>query len=51
MRAARPVKRSYPLLSSSQLDEVSKLMKIASSPVVQVKSDQFNLTLRRKSRC
>ena len=48
MRAAGPVKRSFPLLSSSELDEVRKLMGIASSPVVQVKSDQFNLTLRRK---
>jgi oxaloacetate decarboxylase alpha subunit len=47
MRAAGPVKRDYPLLSSSQLDEVRKLMTIARSPVVQVRSDQFNLTLRR----
>ncbi len=50
MRAAGPVKRSFPLLSSSELDEVRKLMGIASSPVVQVKSDQFNLMLRRKNR-
>jgi oxaloacetate decarboxylase alpha subunit len=47
MRAAGPVRRDYPLLSSSELDEVRKLMTITSSPVVQVRSDQFNLTLRR----
>ena len=49
MRAAGPVRRDYPLLSSSELDEVRKLMSVASSPIVQVRSDQFNLTLRRSS--
>ncbi len=47
MRAAGPVRRDYPLLSSRELDEVRQLMKVASSPIVQVRSDQFNLTLRR----
>ncbi|MEM9123833.1 MAG: pyruvate carboxylase, partial [Pseudomonadota bacterium] len=47
MRAAGPVKRVFPLLSSPEIDQVRKLMAIAQSPVVKVQSDVFNLTLRR----
>jgi oxaloacetate decarboxylase alpha subunit len=42
------VKRDYPLLSSPELDEARRLMKVANSPVVQIRSEAMNLTLRRK---
>ncbi len=48
MRAAGPVKTSYPLLSSPELDQVARLMKLATSPVVEVASTGFELTLRRR---
>jgi len=47
MWAAGPVKTTYPYLSSPELDQVRRLMKIANSPVVQIVSDSFNLSLRR----
>ncbi|KPQ22364.1 MAG: hypothetical protein HLUCCA24_00250 [Rhodobacteraceae bacterium HLUCCA24] len=48
MWAAGPVARDYPLLSSPELDEARRLMKVANSPVVQIRSEAMNLTLRRK---
>ncbi|MCC6707502.1 MAG: pyruvate carboxylase [Gammaproteobacteria bacterium] len=48
MRAAGPVKTSYPLLSSPELDQVARLMKLATSPVVEVASAGFELSLRRR---
>lgn len=47
MRAAGPVKRDYPLLSSPELDQVRKLLQIANLPLVQIKSQALNVTLRR----
>jgi len=47
MRAAGPVKTSYPLLSSPELDQVRRLMKVANSPLVQIKSASMNLTMRK----
>ena len=47
MWAAGPVKKTYPLLSSPELDQVRRLMSLAQSPVVQVKSSGFELSLRR----
>lgn len=47
MREAGPVKRSYPLLSSPELDQVRHLMKVARSPVVQIHSADMELNLRR----
>jgi oxaloacetate decarboxylase (Na+ extruding) subunit alpha len=49
MRAAGPVKTTYPLLSTAELDHVRRLMQIARAPVVEIKSSVMNLTLRRKS--
>src|SRR5216684_920453 len=49
MRAAGPIKKTYPLLSSTELDQVSRLMRIATAPVVEVKSSSMNLSLRRHS--
>ena len=39
MREAGPVKRDFPLLSSPELDQVQRLMRVAKSPVVQIRSD------------
>jgi oxaloacetate decarboxylase alpha subunit len=47
MRAAGPVKTTYPLLSSPELDQVRRLMKIANTPVVEIKSSLMDLSLRR----
>jgi oxaloacetate decarboxylase (Na+ extruding) subunit alpha len=49
MRAAGPVKTTYPLLSSPELEQVRRLMKLARAPVVEVKSSALNLSLRRKA--
>ena len=48
MRAAGPVMTTYPYLSSRELDQVRRLMKIANSPVVQIKAADFELSLRRR---
>ena len=47
MRAAGPLKRSYPMLSSPELDQVAKLMKTANSPYVQLKTAGLSLALSR----
>jgi oxaloacetate decarboxylase alpha subunit len=47
MRKAGPVARDYPTLSSTELVQVQKLMKLATAPLVQIKSSALDLTLRR----
>jgi oxaloacetate decarboxylase alpha subunit len=47
MRAAGPVKRSYPLLSSPELEQVAHLMRTARSPLVQIKTAAMSLELVR----
>jgi len=47
MRAAGPLKRNYPLMSSPELDQARKLLQIADLPVVAYQSDALSLTLRR----
>lgn len=47
MRAAGPLRRDYPLLSSPELEQVSRLMRVASSPVVQFQSADLWVSLRR----
>jgi len=47
MRAAGPVRTWYPLLSSPELDQVRKLVKVANLPLLQVRSQAMTLTLRR----
>jgi hypothetical protein len=49
MRAAGPVKTSYPLLSSPELEQVRRLKKVARTPLVEIKSASMNLSLRRHS--
>ncbi len=47
MRAAGPVKRSFPLLATPELDRARRLMALATSNYVRVKVAGFDLTLRR----
>ena len=47
MRAAGPVRRDYPLLSSPELEQVRKLMTIANVPVVEMRSAGLDISLRR----
>jgi len=49
MRAAGPVKRDYPMLSSPELDQVHRLMRLAKSPVVQIRSAGLSIDLRRRA--
>ncbi|MCB2050778.1 MAG: pyruvate carboxylase [Novosphingobium sp.] len=47
MRAAGPVRRDYPLLSTPELEQARKLMAMATSPVVEVKTASMDISLRR----
>lgn len=49
MRAAGPVKRSFPLLSSPELDQVRRLMQMSRAAVVQLRSAQMTLNLYREA--
>lgn len=46
MHAAGPLKRDYPLLSSPELEQVTRLMKIVNIPVVQMRSAGLSVALR-----
>jgi oxaloacetate decarboxylase alpha subunit len=48
MRAAGPLKLNFPLLSSPELEQVQRLMRLAKSPVVQVKIGNMEVELYRK---
>jgi oxaloacetate decarboxylase alpha subunit len=47
MRAAGPVHQDYPGLSSPEFERVRKLMRMASAPLIQIRSNELDLTLRR----
>lgn len=47
MRAAGPLKRSYPLLSSPQLDEVRRLMQLTKLPAIKYQTAGLNVSLSR----
>jgi oxaloacetate decarboxylase alpha subunit len=47
MHEAGPIKRTFPLLSSPELDQVVRLMTIAKSPVVQFRSAELSVDLVR----
>jgi oxaloacetate decarboxylase alpha subunit len=47
MRAAGSVRRDYPLLSTPELEQVRKLMGVATMPVVEIKAAGLDVTLRR----
>ena len=47
MRAAGPIKRDYPLLSSPELEQVRKLMEMAKLPVLELQTADLRISLRR----
>jgi oxaloacetate decarboxylase (Na+ extruding) subunit alpha len=47
MREAGPIKRSFPMLSSPELNEVARLMRVAKAPVVQLRSLEMSADLFR----
>lgn len=47
MRAAGPVRQDFPTLSSRELGQVARLMQVASLPVLQVRSSELELSMRR----
>ncbi len=47
MRAAGPLKRSYPLVSKPELEEARRLLKSIDVPLIRYQSDLLSLTLRQ----
>lgn len=47
MRKAGPPMRDFPTLSSPELCQVQKLMQVANAPVVRLKTEMVDVTLRR----
>jgi len=47
MREAGPAKRDFPLLSSPELEQVARLMRIVKEPVLQLRSAGLSVDLRR----
>ena len=48
MRAAGPVQRDYPLLSTPELEQVASLMRLVKSRSLQIRSAQMSLSLSRQ---
>lgn len=46
MRAAGPLKREYPLMSSRELEQVGKLLKVANIPALEIHSEELSVALR-----
>ena len=47
MRAAGPVRRDFPLLSTPELEQVRKLMALSTSKFVEVETARLSISLRR----
>jgi oxaloacetate decarboxylase alpha subunit len=47
MREAGPLKRTYPLMSSPEMEQARKLLQLTNMPVVHYQSEPLSLTLRR----
>ncbi|MES2492909.1 MAG: pyruvate carboxylase [Pseudomonadota bacterium] len=47
MRAAGSIRLDFPTLSSPELDQVARLMRVATLPAVQLRSSEFELSMRR----
>ena len=47
MRAAGPVKRDFPLLTTPELEQVRRLMALSTSKFVEVKTADLSVSLRR----
>ena len=48
MRAAGPVQRDYPLLSTPELEQVARLMRLVKSRSLQIRSAEMSLSLSRQ---
>jgi oxaloacetate decarboxylase alpha subunit len=46
MRAAGPLKRDYPTMSSPELEQAAKLLKIANLPAIRLQSETLSISLR-----
>lgn len=46
MRAAGPLRRDYPTMSSPELEQAAKLLKIANLPAIQMQSENLSISLR-----
>lgn len=47
MHAAGPLKRTFPLLSSTELDQVRKLLTLTDIPALRYETDNLSVSLRR----
>ena len=47
MRRTGPPAKDFPMLSSPELDQVAKLMKVATAPVVRLKTEAMEVCLQR----
>ena len=47
MRASGPLKRNFPMLSTPELNEVARLMKTSTLPVLHYRNEGLSLTLKR----
>ncbi|MCK9503747.1 MAG: hypothetical protein M0Q95_06155 [Porticoccaceae bacterium] len=47
MRAAGPVKRTFSFMSTPELEQATKLLKMANHNIIEVKSSAMNMTLKR----
>ena len=47
MRAAGPVKRDFPILSTPELEQVRKLMALSTSKFVELETATLSVSLRR----
>jgi oxaloacetate decarboxylase alpha subunit len=47
MRAAGPIRKDYPTLSSPEFERVDRLIKLATAPLIQIRSSALDLTMRR----
>ena len=46
MRKSGPPARDFPMLSSPELAQVEKLMRVATAPVVRLRTEALDVTLR-----
>lgn len=47
MRAAGPLRRDFPMLSSPELEQISRLLKLTTSPIAKLQMAGVSLSLRR----
>jgi oxaloacetate decarboxylase alpha subunit len=47
MRAAGPIKRTYPLLSTPELEQVRKLMQLTDTACIELRTEELKVSLRQ----